>query len=174
MKYPIAYHITFTTYGSWLHGDKRGSVDKEHNRYGSAFVSPNSGLHQKEQNALKNPPFIIGQRQRKMVLEAILQVCKFHGWLAHAVHVRSNHIHIVVSGREKPEKMMVNFKACATKAIKKCNNEQATSRKYWARHGSTKYIWTKESLASTMRYVRDVQGKIMAFGATDNQSPERQ
>jgi len=106
-------------------------------------------------------------------LKAILQVCKFHGWFAHAVHVRSSHVHVVVSGETRPEKMMVNFKAYATRAIRKCNNEQTTIKKYWTRHGSTKYIWTKESLASTMRYVRDEQGKIMAFGATENQSPER-
>lgn len=174
MECPIAYLITFTTYGTWLHGDKKGSVDKEHNRYGSAFLSPNLGLQQNEQIALKNPPFILGQRQREIVLEAILQVCEFRGWLAHAVHVRSSHIHIVVSGEEKPEKMMVNFKAYATRMIRKCNNEQTTIRKYWTRHGSTKYIWTKESLVSTIKYVRNEQGKIIAFGATDNQSPERQ
>ncbi len=174
MKYPIACHITFTTYGSWLHGDKRGSVDKEHNRYSSAFMNPNSGLHRKEQIALKNPPFVLKQSQREMVLKAILRVCEFRRWFAHAVHVRSGHIHIVVSGEEKPEKMMVNFKAYATRAIRKCNNEQTTIRKYWTRHGSTKYIRTKESLVSTIKYVRDEQGKIMAFGATDNQGPEHQ
>ncbi len=176
MKYPIAYHITFTTYGSWLHGDKIGSVDKEHNRYSSAFVNPNSGLHRTERNKspLKNPPFVLEQSQRESVLKAILRVCEFRRWFAHAVHVRSSHVHIVVSGEEKPEKMMVNFKAYATRMIRKCNNEQTTIRKYWTRHGSTKYIWTKESLVSTIKYVRDEQGKIMAFGTTDNQSPERQ
>jgi hypothetical protein len=27
-KYPLAYFITFTTYGTWLHGDPRGSFMK--------------------------------------------------------------------------------------------------------------------------------------------------
>lgn len=74
----------------------------------------------------------------------------------------------------RPEKMMVDFKVYATRMIRKFNSEQTIIKKYWTRHGSTKYIWTKENLASVMRYVRDEQGKIMAFGATDNQSPERQ
>lgn len=98
MECPIAYLITFITYGTWLHGDKRGSVDKEHNRYSSAFVKPNSGLNRKEEIALKNPPFVLGQSQREAVLKAILRVCKFRGWFAHAVHVRSSHVHVVVSG----------------------------------------------------------------------------
>ena len=27
MKFPLAYLITWTTYGTWLHGDDRGSFD---------------------------------------------------------------------------------------------------------------------------------------------------
>jgi hypothetical protein len=173
MEYPIAYLITFTTYGTWLHGDKRGSVDKEHNRFGSAFVSPNSGLSKKERISLKNPPFALGKNERGVVLKAILQVCELRGWFAHVIHVRRSHVHIVVSGEVRPEKMLVDFKAYSTRALRKYNNDQTTIKKYWTRHGSTKYIWTKESLATTIKYVRDEQGKIMAFGETENQSPER-
>jgi len=167
MEYPIAYLITFTTYGTWLHGDKRGSVNDEHNRYGSAFMAPDSTLHTKEESALKNPSFMLGSRQQEKVLEAILQVCRFRSWFAHAVHVRANHVHIVVSGREKPEQMMVDFKAYSTRAIKRHHNEQTKTKKYWTRHGSTKYIWTKERLASAIRYVKNEQGKMMAFGLTE-------
>jgi hypothetical protein len=44
MDRPIAYFITFTTYGTWLHGDERGSVDKGHNRVGTEFIAPNMPL----------------------------------------------------------------------------------------------------------------------------------
>lgn len=39
---PLAYLITFTTYGAWLHGDKRGSVDPAHNAYRTPFIDPDS------------------------------------------------------------------------------------------------------------------------------------
>jgi REP element-mobilizing transposase RayT len=97
------------------------------------------------------------------VLQAILEVCEFRGWLAHAAHVRSNHIHIVVSGREKPEKMMRDFKIYATRAIKK-DGDKILAEKYWTLDGSTKYIWTKENLCAAIEYVKNGQGKIMAFG----------
>ena len=32
---PLAYFITFRAYGTWLHGDERGSVDRLHNTFGS-------------------------------------------------------------------------------------------------------------------------------------------
>jgi REP element-mobilizing transposase RayT len=165
MKYPIAYLITFTTYGTWLHGDKRASVDDEHNRFGAQFVPHNPGLNAKEQSLLKHPAIKLNAFRRNIVLQAILEVCKFRGWFAHSVHIRSNHVHIVVSGREKPEKMMSDFKIYATKAIKKASDKMPTER-YWTRHGSTKYIWTEEKLRSSIEYVKNCQGNIMAFGAT--------
>jgi len=123
----------------------------------------NPGLNTKEQSFLKHRPIKLNVLHRDIVLQAILEVCEFRGWLAHAVHVRSNHIHIVVSGREKPEKMMRDFKIYATRAIKK-DGDKISAEKYWTRHGSTKYIWTKENLRSSIEYVKNGQGKIMAFG----------
>jgi hypothetical protein len=32
---PLAYLISFRAYGTWLHGDRRGSVGHFHNRYGT-------------------------------------------------------------------------------------------------------------------------------------------
>ena len=173
MRCQIAYLITFTTYGTWLHGDKRGSVNKEHNRYNSDFVGPNTGLCRKEQIALKNPPLILDKKRREIVMRAIMRVCEFRGWFVHAVHVRRSHVHIVVSGEVRPEKMMTSFKAFATRAIRRCIDRQSPVKKYWTRHGSTKYIWTKESLASAINYVKYEQGKIMTFCSMYSQSPER-
>jgi len=170
MKRPLAYLITFTTYGTWLHGDKRASVNKEHNRFGEKFVPCSPGLNTKEQSFLKHQPIKLNALHRNIVLQAILEVCKFRGWLAHAVHVRSNHIHIVVSGREKPEKMMRDFKIYATKTIKK-DSDKISAEKYWTRHGSTKYIWTKEKLRSSIEYVKNGQGKIMAFSSSNKITP---
>jgi len=167
MKYPLAYHITFTTYGTWLHGDERGSVDKRHNRYCSAFVSPNAELHKKEQTKLKNPSVTLNKNVREIVLKAVLRVCALRGWVPHAVHVRSNHIHIVARGNAKPEKMMRDFKAYATRAIKSSDDNQRFIRKYWSRHSSTKYLWTKENLASAIEYVKNRQGNIMSLWVGD-------
>jgi len=93
--YPVGYLITFTTYGTWPHGDERGSVDKEHNRYGSPFVVSNPHEHRREYSTLKNQPLGLSENQREQVLRAIMEVCRFRGWHAYAVHVRSNHVHVV-------------------------------------------------------------------------------
>lgn len=38
---PMAYLVTFRAYGTWLHGDKRGSVDRFHNRFGTPRIAHN-------------------------------------------------------------------------------------------------------------------------------------
>ena len=164
MEYPLAYLITFTTYGTWLHGDRRNSVDDEHNQVGEPFVSCNPNLNSQEKTLLKNSPVKLEGDARNVVLQAILELCKYRNWTAHSVHVRSNHVHVVVAGQQKPERIMRDIKVCATKAIKKVGVMDA--EKYWTRHGSTKYLWTKEQLQVAIEYVKNGQGKMMAYGGT--------
>ena len=35
---PLAFLITFRTYGTWLHGDERGSVNRFRNQYRSRLL----------------------------------------------------------------------------------------------------------------------------------------
>ena len=70
---------------------------------------------------------------------------------------------------------MTDFKAYATGAIKNCGGGYVGIKKYWTEHGSTKYLWTQEKLASTIEYVKYEQGEMMAFGGTKiKPSPERE
>jgi len=49
----LGYLITFRAYGTWLHGDSRGSVDRFHNRYGSPLI-PQIDAGDNTTNALLN------------------------------------------------------------------------------------------------------------------------
>src|SRR5262249_42685946 len=42
---PLAYLITFRCYGTWLHGDERGSTDRHRNQYGTPFIPSNEYWH---------------------------------------------------------------------------------------------------------------------------------
>jgi len=88
---PLAYLITFNTYGSWLHGDRRGSVDRFHNRYGTPRVGANPLRESYERGLLKHLPVRLTQLQRKVVTDAIKGLCKEKCWGLWAVNARSNH-----------------------------------------------------------------------------------
>ena len=63
---PLAYFISFRTYGTWLHGDKRGSIDCIHNRYRSPYIPPNEKWRRYNEQRLRAKPLILKARQRKI------------------------------------------------------------------------------------------------------------
>ena len=149
---PLAYFITFTTRGSWLHGDTRGSVTKN-----GQFIAPNEHWVRSEMQNLNDPPLLLSPEQRSMVEQALRELCLKRHWSLHEVNVRSNHIHIVVTAVEiKPEKVMSDLKAKATRRLRKMKIISDT-QKPWTERGSTRYLFTQEEFDNACHYVKDCQ-----------------
>lgn len=89
----LAYFMTFSTYGTWLHGTEKGkgSVDREHNKYGAPFEAPDAAREGKMLEALTQPVSTMSAPDREFVRDAIVEVCREKGWRLWAVHVRRNH-----------------------------------------------------------------------------------
>ena len=116
---PLAYLITFRCYGTWLHGDERGSIDRFHNRYQSPYINPNERWHRHNAQVIKGEPVTLDESQRKSVELAIRETCTIRRWRLHAVNVRTNHIHAVVSiGPIRPERTLTAFKANSTRQMR--------------------------------------------------------
>lgn len=152
------YLVSFRCYGTWLHGDRRGSVDRRYyNRYGTPKMAPNAGKQKRRTILLKHDPFLLGAAEREIVENAIREVCRVRGYVLIAVHVRTNHVHVVISNSGAPERMMDSFKAYATKALREAGRIDK-DRKVWSRHGSTRYLWTEEHVGEAAEYVANGQG----------------
>jgi len=156
--WPLAYLITFRCYGTWLHGEERGSIDRRNfNRYGTPAMPANEKLVDDERAELKNPTILLNRAQRDVVASAIREVCQYRAYSLHALNVHTNHVHSVVSASCRPEHVMESFKAYATRKLR---DEDLLSRdvKPWARHGSTPYLWTEEEVSRAIDYVLNGQG----------------
>jgi REP element-mobilizing transposase RayT len=153
------YLITFRCYGTWLHGDERGSVDRRyHNRYGNEKMSPDAAIRATRSRMLKSAVYMLGPGERVVVEKAIREVCRIRGYRLIAINVRSNHVHIVVGNAGKPERMMDAFKAYATKALR-TEGLLGETAKAWSRHGSTRYLWADEHVEIAADYVLNRQGE---------------
>ncbi len=152
--FPLAYLITFTCYGTWLHGDVRGSVDDDHNKFDAPFIEINATRNEYLRKNLKHPPFYLTDRQRTIVAATIAEVCAFRNWSLHESNARTNHIHVVVSGEVDPDKMMIDFKAYATRRLRG-SQELEEDRPVWTEGGSKRYLWTETSLSAAIEYVRN-------------------
>ncbi len=155
---PLGYLVTFRCYGTWLHGDSRGSIDRFHNRYKSPYIPPNKSWHGHNAQVLTGMPVFLNAFQRKSVDIAIRETCRFRTWHLHALNVRTNHIHIVVSiGSSKPERALSAFKANATRQMREDGSWREDSSP-WAERGSKRRLWTEQSIAKAIEYVLYGQG----------------
>jgi len=165
---PLAYLITFSCYGARLHGDDSGSVNRKQNLPGAPLIPPNRGWFTAERTEMKQAPYELGSRQRAIVLRAIRKVCAYRERNLLAAHVRSSHVHIVVSAREPPETVLNSIKAYASRALNQSDGERTRCRR-WTRHGSTRYLWKPAAVVAAIEYVVYGQGKPMALW----QNPDR-
>ncbi len=161
MSEPVAYFITITAYGGWLHGRAPGSVDRQHNLPGTPFLAPNARRESSRREQMRQGEYVLDADRRQVVLRTILEVARHRQWKIWAVHVRTNHVHLVASAAAKPEKVMIDFKAWASRRLRETFGEDA-DRDRWTQHGSTRYLWDEKALAGAIAYVLDEQGEAMA------------
>src|SRR5712692_9196389 len=119
---PLAFLITFRCYGTWLHGEERGSIDRRnYNRYGTPEMPLNKKILADEEGELKTSAFLLDRAQRAVVESAIREVCEHRAYSLHALSVRTNHVHSVVSAPCRPVHVMDSFKAYATRKLREAN-----------------------------------------------------
>ncbi len=136
------------------------SVDRNHNVPGGrlAEAAPERVAVKREQ--MDQTPYLLDSSRRVVVLDAVRQVCSYHGWNLWAAHVRENHVHVVVEGDVHPEKIMHAFKAYASRNLNHLGIDEP-DRKRWARHGSTRWLWKDEDVRRATQYVVFEQGEPM-------------
>ncbi len=149
----LAYFLTWTTYGTWLPGDERCSVDRMHNAPDTDYVFPDSKRYEANQSRMTEPPLYLTPRQREIIEQSIREHCVYKNWNLIEINCRTNHIHVILHASEKsPERVMASLKARATLGLR--NAKAIDQVNTWTRHGSTRYIKDSDSLAKAIEYVR--------------------
>jgi hypothetical protein len=83
--FPQAYLITFRCYGTWLHGDQRGSMDRKQNVYGSPANRSQSVAVAVRLGSTQTPPLTLNSKHRQLIEEAIRDVCRHRKYSLHAI-----------------------------------------------------------------------------------------
>ncbi len=158
----LAYFLTFTTYGTWLHGTDKGmgSVDRRHNAYGAPFIAPDGARKERARSAMREPPYVLGVRHRQIVRQAIIGLAEEKGWQVEALHVRSNHVHLVIQADREPGRLMSDVKARASRDLNAAGIDGVRTR--WTRHGSTRHLFSEGQVSAAVRYTLEEQGRPMA------------
>ena len=132
-------------------------MDRSHNIYGTAKIPFNARFEKSDSKQRKHSPITLDARQRKVVEKAVREVCEYRKYILHAINVRTNHAHTVVTAMQKPEHVLDSFKSYATRALRR-NGLVSEQVRPWARHGSTIYLWKERDVAKAIEYVLLGQG----------------
>ena len=104
---------------------------------------------------MEEPPVRLPAAQRSTVDAAIRETCRVRCWRLHALNVLSNHVHVVLAaGDRSPEQVMTSLKAWATRWLNDAADRIARKR-WWTRHGSTRYLHSAGAIRRAAAYVRN-------------------
>ena len=154
------YLITWVCYGAWLPGQS-GVVSRKQNRFGGRFLEPNAGREGRSRSQMAQEPYLLDSGRRQIVLNTMREVCSWRGWTMLAAHVRTNHVHTVITANCRPEQVLIAMKAYSSRALNESELD-GLDRRRWARHGSTRYLWTGDAVRAAIQYVVCEQGEPMA------------
>ncbi len=173
LHYDWFWLLTWTTYGSWLPGDDRGSIgilhDQDHqkteyNKFGEPAADPSEALAKYAKDQMK------GNEQRLVLDQARVLLTQFHctsafrKWRLLAVSIMANHIHLVVnvhSGPE-PDSILRDFKSYGSGALNVQWGEQKSGT-WWTKSGSKRKLGTDNSVISAIEYCCDQKYPLLIW-----------
>lgn len=156
----MVYLVTFTTYGTHLPGDARGSFD--HVRRGEhRFLAPNAVYEKYHRSHMRQAPYVLADASaRELVRDAIVDVCEFRRWILHAVHVRTNHVHVITDTDGSPQRALNDWKSYATRRLRNAK-AVAQDRLIWTHGASIERLDSDDAVRNAIRYVLAGQGETL-------------
>ena len=148
---PLAYLITWTTYGTWLPGDERGW----HREHVPGLQPGDSTLRRAAKLRMLESAFFMSDRHRSIVEETIRRHCGVRNWFPHAMNPRTNHVHVVVTAPHyEPKIVREQFQAWCTRMLKQVIVDRT---QFWTEGGSERCINNESELERVVQYVLEAQ-----------------
>lgn len=155
--------ITWTCYGAWLPGDRRGFVgnvrDEDgqqvvHNIPGTPCDADMPGLEKYVQKHMTGPPVTLQKTDADAMIVQYQQTAGIRKWQLCAASVMYNHTHVLVgaAGDPDPQLILETLKSWATRAVKK-HRPLPPNGTYWTAKGSKRKLPDEVALCNGVIYV---------------------
>ena len=146
MAKTLGHLITWTTYGSWLQGDKRGYVKDGVIREGNPKLQCANKEHQ-----LQDAVFL-SKAQREIVRKGITEETKALGHHVHALSVGRDHVHVVLEYNPEPvSRIVALYKKAGRMALKRAGH----NGRIWTRGYDKRFCFDRDSLHRRITYVQN-------------------
>ena len=173
LHYDRFWLLTWTTYGSWLPGDDRGSTGIIHdqsgqwlarNEIGEPFVDLSNALRDFSREAMKGDEVRLNLEQARVLLTQFHCTSGVRRWRFLAVAIMANHIHFVVNvhGDPEPEDILRDFKSYGSRALN-LQWGRRDSDTWWTESGSKRKLDSDNSVIGAVRYLTEQEFPLLIW-----------
>ena len=146
MAKTVGYMITWTTYGTWLQGEKKRFVKDGEVR------GENVAIKKDCEKKLEGEPVRLGRSEKDVVRDAILEAAKRFKQKILAIAVYSNHVHAVCEYVDVPIDVVVGYyKNAGRVALQKAG----VKGKVWTRGYDKRFCFDEKELKARIKYVNE-------------------
>ena len=149
--FPQAYHITFGTYGTRLHGDERGTVHRSMNEPGDPIIGKCDQWERMEARLLSHSAVELTTEQRLLIERVVPSICTRGGWTFVTCAAREDHVHTVLRASADGKAVRRWLKRWLGQELSGCWTI-APGATWWAECGSVKWVWTDDYLQNVFDY----------------------
>jgi REP element-mobilizing transposase RayT len=157
---PFALLITWTCYGQWLPGDRRGYVSNtlvedgyrpKRNVVGTAYDRDDAATYQRAKQLQKQSAIWLTAAQARVAAEAMIQAVSERGWMILRGALMASHVHVVVTEcpDDGPAVRRV-LKGVSQAALSKAAGQPRT---WWTAKGSDRYKHGHAAVEAAIKYV---------------------
>lgn len=156
-----AWHITFGTCGTRLHGDPRLTVDRVRNKFNGPYVEPSVPRESFARAILTNPPVRLSHAQRVFVERAIPAACARGGRRYDTCAYAPDHAHTLLraDGPIHGKRIRQWLKRWLSEALDAEFGRRIGDGAWWAKGGSNRVVHDDDDLRAVIAYI-DAQRSI--------------
>ena len=164
--------LTWTTYGTWLPGDRRGFVSGvkqpdgtrlEQNQPGTPYAANLPALHTYASGLMKGEPVWLTPQQTGILLDQFRETARVRGYNLLGLAIMANHVHLVVEVAEgtRAALLLRDFKGYGSRALNRDGNTQ--QKHWWTVSGSVRMLPVENAVMHAVKYVRNQKNPLLVW-----------
>ena len=169
--------LTWTMYGTWLPGDRRGFVGRTRvtsgrqiwqNVPGTPARAANQNLERAARERMVGSPIWFDRGHAEVALSDFQRTADVRGWALLAAAIMRNHVHLVVGVRYDPDPstLLHAFKGHSSQVLSAASHRPPGGR-WWTQSGSRRVLRDEPAVVAAIRYVLGQYAPLVTWHPAD-------
>lgn len=169
----IAHHLVWTSYGTWLPNDPRGSGSRAvatpalaelgDRHYGRRAIQPARAVvrefYEQAEGRLVFPVLHFDRRQIDSIAAGFEDAIELHGYSCYACAILPDHVHVVIRKHKHRAEAMIDNLQSTSRLRLSTGGTVPANHPVWTLGGWKTFLNTPDAVKSVIRYVENNPSK---------------